>query len=81
MNPYHERRTSMKKIATAVASVVMLAGLAGPALAATPKAAKAGPAKTMVRNCPAGSHRTKGPHSRCVAQHRSKPSTKSSAKH
>ena len=71
----------MKKIATAVASVVMLAGLAGPAMAATPKAAKTGPAKAVVRNCPAGSHRTKGPHSRCVAQQPSKPSPKSSPKH
>ena len=70
----------MKKIATAVASVVMLAGLAGPAMAATPKAAKTGPAKAVVRNCPAGSHRTKGPHGRCVAQHPSKHSAKSSAK-
>ena len=71
----------MKKIATAVASVVILAGLAGPAMAATPKAAKTGPAKAIVRNCPAGSHRTKGPHSRCVAQHRPKHSAKSPAKH
>ena len=71
----------MKKIATAVASVVMLAGLAGPALAATPKAAKSSPAKATIRSCPAGTHRTKASHNRCVAQHPAKPSAKSPAKH
>lgn len=71
----------MKKIATAVASVVMLAGLAGPAMAAAPKAAKSSPAKATVRNCPAGTHPTKTSHGRCVAQHPAKPSAKSSAKH